>query len=211
VPCRRRSLLKRRVSQHSWWQTALRPSRSYLTDRALEHWPLKRQSGEPEPATHGNLDHEHQSAARHCRRTAAQLTGSQLLKLKRQRLAAAERRPSTGGQARHQWSLSNASPSVPRDHEPWLTRCLVFGGNCRRSGDGEHLYCGVCWLTFELSGRQRQDDRARAVKMHRVQQTGHWRPADGAPLERGVMHQPTPRRKVKFPEYSRQTKTSQSS
>ena len=41
-------------------------------------------------------------------------------------------------------------------------------------------------LTFELSGRQRQDASARAVKMYRVPPTGRWRPAVGAPLERRV-------------------------
>ena len=60
-------------------------------------------------------------------------------------------------------------------------------------------------LTFELSGRRRQDDRARPVRMLRVQQAGHWRPADGAPLERGVMHQPTPPRKVLIPGLARRT------
>ena len=44
----------------------------------------------------------------------------------------------------------------------------------------------LCGLTFELSGRRRQDARARAVKMHRVPQAGPWWPAVGAPLERGV-------------------------
>ena len=41
-------------------------------------------------------------------------------------------------------------------------------------------------LTFELSGRRRQDARARAEKMYRVPQAGPWWPAVGAPLERGV-------------------------
>ncbi len=41
-------------------------------------------------------------------------------------------------------------------------------------------------LTFELSGRQRQDARARLAKMYRVPPTGPWWPAVGAPLERGV-------------------------
>jgi len=38
----------------------------------------------------------------------------------------------------------------------------------------------------ELSGRQRQDARARAGEMYRVPQAGPWWPAVGAPLERGV-------------------------
>jgi hypothetical protein len=54
-----------------------------------------------------------------------------------------------------------------------VTACACYGGR-------------LCRLTFELSGRQRQDDRARPVRMLRVQQAGRWRPAVGAPLERGV-------------------------
>jgi hypothetical protein len=41
-------------------------------------------------------------------------------------------------------------------------------------------------LTFELSGRQRQDASARTEKKYRVPQSGRWWPAVGAPLERGV-------------------------
>ena len=44
-------------------------------------------------------------------------------------------------------------------------------------------------LTFELSGRQRQDARARLAKMYSVPPTGPWWPAVGAPLERGVRPQ----------------------
>ncbi len=44
-------------------------------------------------------------------------------------------------------------------------------------------------LTFELSGCQRQDARARTVKMPHGPQAGPWWPAVGAPLERGVRHQ----------------------
>ncbi len=43
-------------------------------------------------------------------------------------------------------------------------------------------------LTFELSGRRRQDARARAAMMHHVPQAGAWWPAVGAPLERVVRH-----------------------
>jgi hypothetical protein len=45
-----------------------------------------------------------------------------------------------------------------------------------------HLRC----LTFELSGRQRQDAGPGPVKMHRVPPARAWWPAVGAPLERGV-------------------------
>ena len=41
-------------------------------------------------------------------------------------------------------------------------------------------------LTFELSGRRRQDARFGLPKMYRVPPTGHWWHAVGAPLERGV-------------------------
>ena len=46
--------------------------------------------------------------------------------------------------------------------------------------------CSLCALTFELSGQQRQDARARAEKMYTVPRTGPWWPAVGAPLERRV-------------------------
>ena len=41
-------------------------------------------------------------------------------------------------------------------------------------------------LTFELSGRQRQDARPGLVKMYRVPPARAWWPAVGAPFERGV-------------------------
>jgi hypothetical protein len=44
-------------------------------------------------------------------------------------------------------------------------------------------------LTFELSGRRRQDARARQQKMYTVPAGGPWWPAVGAPLERGVRPQ----------------------
>ena len=47
----------------------------------------------------------------------------------------------------------------------------------------------MCSLTFELSGRQRQDARPGPVKMYRVPPARAWWPAVGAPLERGVRHQ----------------------
>ena len=49
--------------------------------------------------------------------------------------------------------------------------------------EGMHLLCG---LTFELSGRQRQDARPGLAKMYRVPPDRAWWPAVGAPLERGV-------------------------
>ena len=44
-------------------------------------------------------------------------------------------------------------------------------------------------LTFELSGRQRQDARPGLAKMYRVPPDRAWWPAVGAPLERGVRRQ----------------------
>ena len=41
-------------------------------------------------------------------------------------------------------------------------------------------------ITFELSGRQRQDARPGLAKMYRVPPDRAWWPAVGAPLERGV-------------------------
>ena len=41
-------------------------------------------------------------------------------------------------------------------------------------------------LTFELSGRRRQDARPGLVKMYRVPPARAWWPAGGAPRERGV-------------------------
>jgi hypothetical protein len=48
--------------------------------------------------------------------------------------------------------------------------------------------CCHAGLTFELRGRQRHDARARTGGMYRVPRAGPWRPAVGAPLERGVRH-----------------------
>ena len=44
-------------------------------------------------------------------------------------------------------------------------------------------------LTFELSGRQRQDAKPGLAKMYRVPPDRAWWPAVGAPLERGVRRQ----------------------
>ena len=45
---------------------------------------------------------------------------------------------------------------------------------------------GMRGLTFELSGRQRQDARARVAKMYCVPLAGPWWHAVGAPLEQVV-------------------------
>jgi hypothetical protein len=48
---------------------------------------------------------------------------------------------------------------------------------------------GLRRLTFELSGRRRQDARPGPVKMYGVPPARAWWPAVGAPLERGVRQQ----------------------
>ena len=54
---------------------------------------------------------------------------------------------------------------------------------CKRMEEGNVV---IRRLTFELSGRQRQDASARTVKMYRVPPDRAWWPAVGAPLERVV-------------------------
>jgi hypothetical protein len=51
---------------------------------------------------------------------------------------------------------------------------------------GAHAAGCIRRLTFELSGRRRQDARPGAVKMYGVPPARAWWPAVGAPLERGV-------------------------
>ena len=80
-------------------------------------------------------------------------------------------------------------PSLPvRDVAPDLedqarrdtySDALLYGHRGRVDG-------GLCRLTFELSGRRRQDARPGLVKMYRVPPDRAWWPAVGAPLERGV-------------------------
>ena len=53
-------------------------------------------------------------------------------------------------------------------------------------GDRQSCWPGKCNTTFELSGRRRQDARPGLVKIYRVPPDRAWRPAVGAPLERGV-------------------------
>ena len=52
--------------------------------------------------------------------------------------------------------------------------------------EGTHEWWFWCGLTFELSGRRRQDARPGLAKMYRVPPDRAWWPAVGAPLERGV-------------------------
>ena len=65
---------------------------------------------------------------------------------------------------------------------------------CLRRGRCSHGHCGhgaLCALTFELSGRRRQDARPDGRKMCQPGRRAWW-PAVGAPLERGVR----PRRRL---------------
>jgi hypothetical protein len=64
-------------------------------------------------------------------------------------------------------------------------RVLVFNG--ARTAEVE-----LRGLTFELTGRQRQDARPGLVKMYRVPPARAWWPAVGSPVERGVRHQCAP-------------------
>ena len=67
---------------------------------------------------------------------------------------------------------------------------LVFKGDPGEERERE-LTDGWFWrcLTFELSGRRRQDAGPGLAKMYRVPPDRAWWPAVGAPLERGVRHQ----------------------
>ena len=65
------------------------------------------------------------------------------------------------------------------------------GSSSRGEPPGASRAEEVCWqpfagITFELSGRRRQDARPGPVKMYRVPPARAWWPAVGAPLERGV-------------------------
>ena len=80
-----------------------------------------------------------------------------------------------------------------------LRRTQAMNRTCIEESNGEVVRrgrWGLCSLTFELSGRERQDASARAVRMYRVPPAGRWWPAVGAPLERGVRHQLAPRGRV---------------
>ena len=61
---------------------------------------------------------------------------------------------------------------------------------CRPKRTDARARCFVCGITFELSGRQRQDARPGHRKMYTVPCGRAWWPAVGAPLERGVMPHP---------------------
>lgn len=53
----------------------------------------------------------------------------------------------------------------------------------------EHGDWDLWGLTFELTGRQRQDAKPGPVRMYRVPPARAWWPAVGAPVERGVRPQ----------------------
>ena len=65
---------------------------------------------------------------------------------------------------------------------PVLGICRGLAAKTLRSQQDEFLL----GLTFELSGRRRQDARPGLAKMYRVPPDRAWWPAVGAPLERGV-------------------------
>jgi hypothetical protein len=86
-------------------------------------------------------------------------------------------------------ALSQALPcaegSAKTFNSPWQPN-ESWPANFRRGGVAHAA--PVCGLTFELSGRRRQDARPGLAKMYRVPPDRAWRPAVGAPLERGVRH-----------------------
>ena len=57
---------------------------------------------------------------------------------------------------------------------------------CHFCGDGFSRGHRLRGLTFEVSGRRRQDARPGLAKMYHVPPDRAWRPAVGAPLERAV-------------------------
>ena len=107
------------------------------------------------------------------------------------------------GEATTEHNCLASSPALPcaafaRRRKPTDAACCV--GSSRSAGTafgirhcwprrGLQLWC----LTFELSGRRRQDARPGLAKMCRVPPDRAWWPAVGAPLERGV--RPHSRRK----------------
>ena len=65
---------------------------------------------------------------------------------------------------------------------PRLVAAQAHGAS--RTICGNATLRALCCLTFELSGRQRQDARPGPVKMYSVPPARAWWPAVGAPLER---------------------------
>ena len=84
----------------------------------------------------------------------------------------------------HQHSTSNV-PEAATAHSFALPHTGQVGAVNGWSGNA----VGICGLTFELSGRQRQDARPGLAKMYRVPPDRAWWPAVGAPLERVVRRQ----------------------
>ena len=116
------------------------------------------------------------AVARHAQRTVPQAASARCRfpRTKRCRIAKAayrhtgDRSPAPRGSNRG-WCRANAKPRS----------CILDRSrSCLRG------------LTFELSGRRRQDARPGPVKMYRVPPARAWWPAVGAPLERGVRPHP---------------------
>ena len=71
-------------------------------------------------------------------------------------------------------------------------QCLVFGNVWKSMATGPSER--TLWrLTFEVSGRRRQDAKPELAKMYRVPPAWAWWPAGGAPLDRGVRPHSAPR------------------
>ena len=92
---------------------------------------------------------------------------------------------------------------------PLCGRCFCDVSSSHRSSDGRggvaHVFDlaheiqvrALCRLTFELSGRRRQDARPGLAKMYRVSPDRAWWPAVGAPLERRVRRHSLTNRQVR--------------
>ena len=81
--------------------------------------------------------------------------------------------------------ISVASDPPRAGRQPCVrARTPQSGEELRRGCECVHSY--LCGLTFELTGRQRQDARPGLAKMYRVPPGRAWWPAVGSPVERGV-------------------------
>lgn len=95
------------------------------------------------------------------------------------------------------WDLSSGAATSLPPTSAWIkvvapamkadARMSQFMGLCERnSRAGDESRYWLCCLTFELSGRQRQDARPGLAKMYCVLPDRAWWLAVGAPLEQGV-------------------------
>ena len=82
-----------------------------------------------------------------------------------------------------------ATAESAKQRQPDAAEWPDTSGDCKRETVKRmppYRAAGMRGLTFELSGRRRQDARPGLAKMYRVPPDRAWWPAVGAPLERGV-------------------------